>query len=342
MSHAGRARPSRRSRACRALAGAIALLIAGPALAHRLAPALLELVEVEAGRFDVVWKTPLQQPVGSEVSPELPEGCRAVAAGEASREATGLVLRSTVDCGAAGLVGRSVAVRGLETSGTNALVRIVLADGRRIQSVLHAGDPVLQIPERQSALQVALDYGRLGCEHILSGLDHLLFVFGLVLLVVGARALLYTVTAFTLGHSVTLSIAVLGYVEFPSALVEVVIAGTILALALELARPEQAERSFMRRAPWAMAFGFGLLHGLGFAGALSEVGLPSQEIPAALFAFNVGIEIGQIAFVLAVLALRRALAPALASAPGWALRAPVYGMGGLAVYWCLDRSAGLL
>lgn len=323
------------------LATVIALL-AGSAAAHRLAPALLELVEASPGRFDVVWKTPLQQPVGSEVRPELPESCRAVAAGEASREATGLVLRSTVECGASGLVGRTVAVRGLETSGTNALVRIVLADGRRIQAVLHSGEPELRVPERQDVFQVARDYGRLGSEHILSGFDHLLFVFGLVLLVAGTRALLYTVTAFTLGHSVTLSFAVLGFVAFPSALVEVVIALTILALALELARPDPPKPSWMRRAPWAMAFGFGLLHGLGFAGALAEVGLPTAEIPAALLAFNVGIEVGQIAFVLLVLVLRRGFASVIAAAPGWALRAPAYGMGGLAVYWCLDRSLGLL
>ena len=167
-------------------------------------------------------------------------------------------------------------------------------------------------------------------------------MFGLVLLVSGMRMLLYTVTAFTLGHSVTLSVAVLGYVRFPTALVEVVIAATIVALALELARPVPAKPGWMRRAPWAMAFGFGLLHGLGFAGALAEVGLPPEEIPAALLAFNLGIEVGQVAFVLVVVALRWALAGAIASAPAWALRAPVYGMGGLAVYWCLDRASGLL
>jgi hydrogenase/urease accessory protein HupE len=290
----------------------------------------------------MVWKTPLQQPVGSSVRPELPEGCESVGFGDVAREDTGLVLRQVVDCGETGLVGRSVAVRGLETSGTNALVRVALLDGRRVQAVLHARDPELRISRRQSALEVARDYGRLGMVHILGGLDHLLFVFGLVLLVSGRRRLLYTVTSFTLGHSVTLSLAALGYVAFPTALVEVVIAATIVALALELARPATPKPGWMRRAPWAMAFGFGLLHGLGFAGALAEVGLPAEEIPAALLAFNLGIEVGQIAFVLAVLAARRGLGGVIDAAPTWALRAAVYGMGGLAVYWCLDRGAGLL
>jgi len=167
-------------------------------------------------------------------------------------------------------------------------------------------------------------------------------VFGLVLLVSGARRLLYTVTAFTAGHSVTLSLAVLGYVSFPSALVEIVIAATILALALELARPASPRAGWMRRAPWAMAGSFGLLHGLGFAGALSEVGLPPEEIPAALFSFNVGIEVGQVAFVLVVVAARSALSAVIASAPAWAVRVPIHAIGGLAVYWCLDRASGLL
>ena len=325
------------------LASAVIALVASTAQAHRLAPALLELVETQSGRFEMLWKTPLQQPVGSEVRPELPERCRGVGAGEAAREDTGMALRATFDCGEAGLVGSTVAVRGLESSGTNALLRIALLDGRRIQAVLHAGSPELVVRARQSALDVGRDYARLGALHILSGLDHLLFVFGLVLLVTGGRLLFYTVTAFTLGHSVTLSLAALGYVAFPTALVEVVIAATILALALELARGESpATPGWMRRAPWAMAGGFGLLHGLGFAGALAELGLPAEEIPAALLSFNVGIEIGQIAFVIVVLALRRLLARRLDAFPSWVLRAPVYGMGGLSVYWCLDRGVALL
>ena len=153
--------------------------------------------------------------------------------------------------------------------------------------------------------------------------------------------LLYTVTAFTVGHSVTLSLAALGFVRFPSTLVEVVIAATIVALAAELGRPARPKPSLMRRFPWAMAFSFGLLHGLGFAGALSEIGLPQQEIPLALFTFNVGIELGQLSFVAVVIALRALLRNPLEDAPAWLVRVPVYGMGSIAVYWCLDRASGL-
>jgi hydrogenase/urease accessory protein HupE len=215
-----------------------------------------------------------------------------------------------------------------------------------VSAVLHGGAPSLVVPERASPLAVFSDYLRLGVHHIATGFDHLLFVFGLVLLARGTRRLLWTVTAFTAGHSVTLSLASLGVVNFPTRPIEVAIAATILALAVELARgPLHADRSTrespMRRRPWAVAFAFGLLHGFGFAGALAQVGLPQQEIPVALFSFNVGIELGQVGFVAVVLALRRVLAPVLAGAPGWLARAPVTAMGALSVYWCLDRGARL-
>jgi hydrogenase/urease accessory protein HupE len=320
---------------------AAALLVASAAQAHKLAPSLLQLTERAPGHFDVTWKTPQQQPVGSHVEPELPDACRQVGTAEASQEGTGLVLHYAVDCGEAGLEGQRIAVRGLASGGSNALVRVALRDGRRIQAVLHAGDAELRIRARQSALEVGLEYAELGFEHIVSGLDHLLFVFGLLLLASTPRQLVATISCFTLGHSVTLSLAALGYVAFPTGLVELLIALTIVVLALELAKPPSPHPDWMHRAPWAMAAGFGLLHGLGFAGALAEVGLPAQEIPAALFAFNLGIEVGQLAFVALVLALRHAFGAAIRSAPPRLLRVPVYAMGGLAVYWTLDRAAGL-
>jgi hydrogenase/urease accessory protein HupE len=321
---------------------AASLLLSDAAGAHRLAPALLGLEETPAGEVEVVWKLPIRQPVGSDFRPELPAHCVGIGTGEATRDATSVTLRSRVDCGETGLVGARVAVRGLAEGGSNALLRVVLRDGRRMQAVLHAGEPAFVVPERQSAWSVAGDYATLGFEHILSGLDHLAFVLGLVLLVSGRRLLLYTVTAFTLGHSVTLSLATLGFVRFPSALVEIVIAGTILALALELARPPPDPPSWMRRAPWLMAFAFGLLHGLGFAGALAEVGLPEEEIPLALLTFNLGIELGQLVFVAVMLALGWAIRATSLRLPGWALAAPAYALGGLAVFWCLDRAIELL
>jgi hydrogenase/urease accessory protein HupE len=329
--------------AARALLAALLVFgLPAAASAHRLAPALLELFERDAGRVEVRFKLPVELPSGSQLVPELPPGCAEEAPPEATPEGTGVVLHWFVRCAETGLVGSQIGLRGLASSGSNALLRIELADGRSFRTVLHAGAPAFSIPERESRLDVARGYSRLGIEHILTGVDHLLFVFGLVLLVRVGRALLATVTAFTLGHSITLSLAALGFVHFPSAWIEVLIAGTILWLAAELALPPRDPPDWMRRAPWVMAGSFGLLHGLGFAGALAEVGLPDAEIPLALLAFNVGIEIGQLGFVAAVLAAAWLLRGPLAAVPQWLARAPVTAMGALAAYWCLERGAAAL
>jgi hydrogenase/urease accessory protein HupE len=327
----------------RALAAvATAVLIVVPAAAHPLAPSLLSIEESPDGSIAVSFKMARQQPVGAEIAPELPEQCVPVERPRAETDDQSVTVRWTARCGDAGIVGARFGVSGLAESGTNALVRIALRDGRRVQAVLHAGAPSLVVPARASALGTFRDYLRLGALHIATGVDHLLFVFGLVLLARGVSRLLWTVTAFTAGHSVTLSLAALGVVRFPPAPIELGIALTILVLAIELARGDDStHESMLRRRPWAVAFAFGLLHGFGFAGALAQVGLPQEEIPVALFSFNVGIELGQIAFVAAVLALRRVLANPLAEVPAWLARAPVTAMGALSVYWCLDRAARL-
>jgi len=251
-------------------------------------------------------------------------------------------LRWTVDCGPQGLVGRDVAVEGLGPVRIDVLVRIALPDGRVVNRVLRADDPRLTVPARASRPAVVASYGRLGITHILSGPDHLLFVLGLLLLVPRARPLLKTITAFTLGHSITLSLVALDVVRVPSAPVELLIAVSVLVLAVELARDASLAPDPLRRNPWWMACVFGLLHGMGFAGALAEVGLPQAEIPLALFAFNVGIEIGQIVFVAVAGAALVALRPRLADASAAWLRAPAYGIGTCAAFWCFERAAVLL
>ena len=215
------------------------------------------------------------------------------------------------------------------------LVRIELADGRQIQRVLRRSEPSMIVPERATRFGVFRDYLAIGFEHILGGADHLLFVFGLFLLCSGFVPLAKTVTAFTVGHSITLSLAALGYAQLPSGPIEVLIAASVLALAVDLARDEDRP-TWMRRFPWPMALVFGLLHGLGFAGALREVGLPDGEIPMALFSFNVGIELGQLAFVAVLLVL----APLVRRIPiPLPRRAAVYAMGSLAAFWMIERGA---
>jgi hypothetical protein len=320
----------------------VALLAAAAAGAHPLAPSLLQLSERADGLVEVEWRRPVRVPPGGDRSALLPPSCRRIDTLGVSADEVLLTERFTADCGARGLVGERVGVAGLGVTGADALLRIRLRDGRVLQHVLRPDAESVVVPERTPRLEVARDYGRLGLDHILSGADHLLFVLGLVLLVGGGRRLLATVTAFTAGHSVTLSLAAVGFVRFPTRPIELGIALTVFWLAVELARPGATRDSWMRRAPWLMASGFGLLHGLGFAGALAETGLPPGEIPLALLAFNLGIESGQVLFVAALLAAGAALRTLAPPLPAWSGRVPLYAMGSLAAFWCLERAALLV
>jgi len=324
----------------RAAVALAVLALARLAGAHALEPSLLELREHPGGRVEVTWTTPAQRLPGIVVRPRPPAGCRDVGAPAVDESADRLVARWTIDCGPAGLVGRDVGVDGLAAARTDALVRIVLADGRLVQGVVSADASALDVPARPVRGAVVRDYVRLGVHHILSGWDHLLFVIGLLLLVGGGRRLLATITAFTLGHSVTLSLAVLGVVHVAPRPVEVAIAASVYLLAIELARGGDGERSLLARRPWLMAAAFGLLHGLGFAGALAEIGLPQADIPLALASFNGGIELGQLAVVVAALAVGRLLAAV--PRPRWTDAVPAYGIGALAVMWMLERASALL
>ena len=318
--------------------GSLAMLwVAEPVAAHRLAPVLWELREGPEGRVEMRWKTTLVQPAGSALRPMLPDPCEFLEAPVVARDSSSATARWSAACGRRGLVGQTLGVEGLPGSGTDVVLRIELADGRRLQAVLSGDTGTYRVPERHGRLAMLADYAALGVRHILTGLDHLLFVLGLLLLLRGRRpflslGLVGTITAFTLGHSVTLSLAVLGVLAFPTPLVEVGIAASLLVLASQLARPASAPPR--GRTPWVLALGFGLLHGFGFAGALAEAGLPAGEIPLALLAFNTGIEAGQMGFVGVVLVLARMLGPILASAPARCARVPAYAIGSLAAFWC--------
>ena len=316
------------------------VLAAGLARAHTMAPALLEIAEQPANRLAISWKTSLAVPTGVTLRPILPEDCVVDSPAAETMGPDSITTRWTVRCAQA-LTGRRIGVEGLATGKTDALVRIALADARTVQGVLRGSDPWLSVPERPGWLDVLVSYGKLGVEHILSGPDHLLFVLGLLLLVEGPRLLLKTITAFTAAHSITLSLAVLGIVNFPSRVIEIGIAASVFVLAVELTRPHASSSTWLRRAPWMMAGAFGLLHGLGFAGALAEVGLPAGEIPLALFSFNVGIELGQLAFVGMVAAAGTLVVRLLARRPAWLTLGPAYVMGSLSALWVLERTVAL-
>ncbi|MCG3169820.1 MAG: hypothetical protein CALGDGBN_01349 [Pseudomonadales bacterium] len=306
-----------------------------PAWAHKLAPSLLSLVELDEDRYAVTWKTPRFSSTPVPIEPVLPQACHDTDERRWAYEGTGVRIDWNVRCNGP-LHGRELRVNGLAENQSAALVRIEWNDGAVTQGMLNAAEPVLRVAERMSASAVAANYVKMGVGHILGGIDHLLFVLGLLLLVNGWKRLLWTITAFTVGHSVTLALAALGFLDYPVALVEFAIAFSILVIAIELTR-EATDRHWLRRRPWLAAGGFGLLHGMGFAGALREVGLPPHDIPLALLTFNVGIELGQLLFVGVVLVAHRAWEHFALPRWLWLRWLPVYLIGCASAYWCFER-----
>jgi hydrogenase/urease accessory protein HupE len=305
------------------------------AAGHPLAPSLLELRELAPGRISVLWRTPVLRASGSALRPALPPCYRPLLPVQAVRTDLALIERQELRCGERSLVGSQIAVEGLAGSGTDVLIQVRLLDGRSIRAMASARSPSLTVPERERATRVIGDYAILGIEHLASGFDHLLFVTGLLLLVSGGRRILLAVTAFTAGHSATLALAVLGIASLPATLVEIGIAASLVALAVELATGTPGRRQH----PWLLALLFGLLHGFGFAGALREAGLPAEAIPLALFSFNLGIEIGQLAFVALALCAFFVASVCLGRIPAAIGRVPAYAIGSLGVFWCLERAA---
>lgn len=320
------------------------LMLAPSSFAHKLAPSLLRLSEVSQSEFQVYWKTPVATAAGQTLRPVFPPGCQMMDKPETVVEGTARLWTWLINCKQP-LAGERIAVEGMAETATASLVKIQWLDGRAVQQLLTAGNTSFVIPQQQSTLQVAWEYVLLGVEHIWLGIDHLLFVLALVLLVNNTRRLIWTITSFTIGHSITLSLVVLGYLNFPVSLVELAIAASIFVLAVELVKQQQTGQQASRWIAghsWLVAVLFGLLHGMGFAGALKEVGLPLGDIPLALLSFNIGIELGQVAFVLVVVAvmlLGRRYCSVISQKTWWV---SVYAIGGLSAFWCIERGLGAL
>ena len=312
-----------------------------PAQAHRFAPSLLRLFEIADGEYQTVWKTPAQTISPTPLRPEFPPQCSIASETPAAREGTGIIRTWILHCDG-GIVGGVVAVSGLPENQASVLFSLETRQGHFHQAVLTPEQSRYRIPPAPAAAQVMAEYSILGAEHIWAGIDHLLFVFGLLLLVGWGRNLVWTITSFTLGHSLTLSLVTLGFIDYPVALVEFAIALSIFILAVELARfyPDAATAppGLFRRHPWSLAGGFGLLHGMGFAGALAEVGLPPAEVPLALLFFNIGIEFGQLAFIAAAMAAWRIIKPVRAARANALRPIPVYALGSLSALWCIERA----
>ena len=313
-------------------------LLAQDASAHETRPAYLEITETAPGHFAAV----ADARAGGDAAPgalKLPDDVRDVKCPDVQELTDSRVERRVIDAGPQGLAGRRIEFVGLQLTITDVLVRVELRDGTSGRASRAPSQPWVEIRAGGGALGVLHTYLVHGIEHILFGYDHLLFVLALILIVRSARVLFFTITAFTLAHSLTLALATLGVVHVPGPPVEAAIALSIVLLAVELVHARRGEPGLGARWPWLVAFAFGLLHGFGFASALLDVGLPQGDIPLALFAFNVGVELGQLAFVAVVLgaaALARRVHRA-ARLQQHALRAAPYVIGTLAAFWFFER-----
>jgi hypothetical protein len=331
-------------RAALTLLATVLLAWAEGAPAHDLGVARAVLEELPAARYvlEVETSADLAELFGP---PELPERCAGSGA-QGALTPVQTTLRYEFACAEQPLTAQDVLRLPWQRQGVMLTVR--WADGSTARQFFAGTGAAIEVPLHAlqagsgSLRQTALRYLGLGIEHILLGIDHLLFVLGLLLIVRGPWMLIKTITAFTLAHSITLALATLGFVEVPSLPVDAAIALSIMFLGAEILRARQGRPGLAARAPWVVAFAFGLLHGLGFAGALTQLGLPPREIPLALLFFNVGVEVGQLMFVATFLVLAWALRQLRVSLPHPAAPLPAYAIGTLAAFWFIERTSGFL
>lgn len=314
--------------------------------AHALEPGYLDLRQLTPETWQVFWRKPDVQGAPMAIEARLPPGCMPDQGPAPTSDGAAWASGWVADC-SVGLVGGEIVIDGLSVQRTDVLLRLQLLDQAPTTVRLTPDAPAHRVSAAPSTGEVSLSYLVLGFEHILEGLDHLLFVFALMVLIRDPWRLVKAITAFTIAHSITLALAALGHLSVPGPPVEASIALSIVFLAVEILKHEDGQTRLSERFPWVVSFSFGLLHGLGFAGALSEIGLPRGDIPAALLAFNLGVEAGQLVFVGLVLSLfwlaRRAFPDPVRSlrrAGSLSSGLTGYGIGGLATFWLVQRIVG--
>jgi hydrogenase/urease accessory protein HupE len=312
------------------------------AQAHELRPAYLEINETAPGRYEVLWRTPINAGMRMPVVLKLPDDARNITAPSLKEFSGTLLERRLVDAGENGLAGKRIEFVGLQATITDVLVRVQALDGTHTTSLVHPSRPWVEIAASRGIVDVAGAYLVQGIEHILFGTDHLLFVLGLMLLVRDRWVLLKTITAFTIAHSITLAAATLGYVHVPAPPLEAAIALSIMFVGVEVLRSRRGETSLTLRQPWLVAFAFGLVHGFGFASGLASIGLPQGDIPMALLTFNIGVEVGQLSFVAFILLLMRLFHQLGIHWPQPVRIMPAYVVGSFGAFWTIDRIAAMI
>ena len=310
----------------------------GRVYAHESQPGLLELRQLSESRYEILWRAPVYFGQPHPARLELPASWQSIGQPTVRQLPDSALYRRMVRVPGGSIDGSVIALPGLEATITDVFVRVSRLDGSESSMVVRPTQPYVELRGERPWYISSGEYLGLGFHHILMGIDHLLFVLGLLIIVSGRRMLIKTITAFTLAHSITLALATLGYASIPGPPLNAAIALSILFLGPEIARVWRGETSFTIRHPWVVAFAFGLLHGFGFASGLSTVGMPRAEIPLALLMFNIGVELGQIAFVVLILLIHRALKVLAFRWPRWVDFAPGYAIGSLGAYWTIQRA----
>lgn len=312
--------------------------LSGIASAHESQPGLLEIRQLNTNRYEVIWRAPIYYGKPHPATLQLPEEWQIVGEPTARQLSDSALHRRVVEVPGGSINGSIIRLPGLEATITDVFVRISRLDGSETSQVVRPTLPFVELRGERPWYESSREYLLLGLHHILMGIDHLLFVLGLLIIVSGRSMLIKTITAFTVAHSITLAIATLGYATVPGPPLNAAIALSILFLGPEIVRVWRGQTSFTIRHPWVVAFGFGLLHGFGFASGLSTVGMPTAEIPLALLMFNIGVELGQLVFVVLILQLYRSLKVLEFRWPHWMEFAPGYTIGSLGAYWTIQRT----
>jgi len=314
----------------------LALLWSASAVGDVFRPAYLELEAKGDGVYSVLWRVPAKGQLRMGIYVQFPDGTTELSSPQAMLIDGYHVERWRVER-EGGLAGGQVSISGLIGGVTDVVARVIREDGSVQVERLMPENPSFRVTAPAGPWQVVETYTVLGFEHILLGVDHLLFVLALLLIVRGVRRIVATVTAFTIAHSLTLVAATMGWVHAPGPPVEAIIALSIVFVAAEVVQEYRGKTGLTARSPWLVAFSFGLLHGFGFASALTDMGLPAASVPLALLMFNLGVELGQLAFVAAVLALTWSWRTLGVVWPKWSYYVPPYVIGGVASFWTLER-----
>jgi hydrogenase/urease accessory protein HupE len=314
------------------------LLVSISSFAHEMRPALLQINQVSDTDYELIWKIPRRDNMILSINPVFPDWFRVsqplpgVQAGDGAL----FTMHATSE---KSIHKMPINIDGIANSMVDVIVYVQLLSGEKYSLTIQPSHPTVTIPERDTFGATAWTYGKLGVEHILGGPDHLLFVLALLLIVSGARKIFFTITAFTLAHSLTLSLAALGSLSLPGPPVEATIALSIMFLAWELVKLNRGEVVISSQKPWLVSFTFGLLHGLGFAGALKDIGLPQTQVAAALAFFNIGVELGQLLFIAAMLLIGKLLVKKITTS-NFVKFFPAYAIGSIAAFWLVERVLG--